>query len=75
MKNKTPKRKIAAKMLTRQEKSRSFKTTVFDSFAWEDRRRKRAEKQARQGKKKVKKPSTWVSKRSLKKKNVRQTKS
>ena len=67
-KNKKLKRKIASKMLSRQEKSKDFKTTVYDSFTWQDRKKKRQEKQARQGIKVEKKPSNWVSKRSLKKK-------
>lgn len=35
--NKHPKRKMAMKMMTNQEKK--FGITVFDSFAWLDRKR------------------------------------
>lgn len=37
MKNRQPKRKLAAKMMTKQE--REWNTPVFDSFAWQDRKR------------------------------------
>lgn len=37
MKNKHPKREMASKMLTKQE--RKFGVTPFDSFAWMDRSR------------------------------------
>lgn len=66
-KNKHPKLKKANKMLTKQE--REWGIRPFDSFAWQDRKRKMKEKQANQGVKKEKKPSNWVSKRSLKRKN------
>ncbi len=67
MKNKTPKRKIAAQMLSGQEKSKDYKTAVYDSYAWIQRKKARQDKQRVQGKKKDKKPSGWVSRRSLKK--------
>ena len=65
---KNPKRKIALKMQTREERLiKGMFGSPYLSKAWEARSSVIKERVSKQGKPKIKRTSTWVSKRSLKK--------
>ena len=68
MKNKNPKRRMALKMQTKDERGIiGIHGSPFMSRAWELRSQVLKDKVKKQGKPIVKKTSTWVSKRSQKK--------
>ena len=72
---KNPKRKMALRMQTRDERLiKGMYGSPYLSKAWEARSSAIKERVSKQGKPKIKRTSTWVSKRSLKKKDEKRKK-